>query len=228
MSNVIKLRRPVVGVRIGKVVVPVVEEMPTGGESESSSTRDDSRTESPAEDFQTLAALAAAAEYQHGVTVGREEAMRELRAEHDRAMIEEQHRIDTLMISLQEQVTALKTRLEQDAFRFALAVAERIVKREVALDSDVTVRQIREAIQRVVGVESVKLRVHPLDEEILRKNRAHVLQGADSIRDLVIEPDEKIERGGCIIESAAGNVDARLATQLKQIESALFGTAPNV
>jgi len=33
-----------------------------------------------------------------------------------------------------------------------------------------------------------------------------------------------VERGGCIIESPSGNIDARISTQLAQIDSALFGT----
>jgi flagellar biosynthesis/type III secretory pathway protein FliH len=38
-----------------------------------------------------------------------------------------------------------------------------------------------------------------------------------------VEPDESIEPGSCIVECASGNVDARWATQLRQVEAALFG-----
>jgi Flagellar biosynthesis/type III secretory pathway protein len=45
---------------------------------------------------------------------------------------------------------------------------------------------------------------------------------ADSVREIVIESDNKVERGGCIIESDLGNIDARLSTQFELIEEALL------
>ena len=66
-----------------------------------------------------------------------------------------------------KQLRQLGENLERDAYQFALAVAARIIKREVTLDNDTILRQIKGAIRRVVGVETIKLRVHPADEELL-------------------------------------------------------------
>jgi flagellar assembly protein FliH len=59
----------------------------------------------------------------------------------------------------------------------------------------------------------------------VREHRAAIASGSDSIRDMVIEADEKVERGGCILESDSGNVDARISTQLKKIEETLLDKA---
>jgi flagellar assembly protein FliH len=48
---------------------------------------------------------------------------------------------------------------------------------------------------------------------------------ADSVKEIVIEADGKVERGGCIIESELGNIDARISTQFALIEEALLGLA---
>jgi flagellar assembly protein FliH len=82
---------------------------------------------------------------------------------------------------------------------------------------------MREAIRRIVGVEIITVRVHPEDEALVRSHRSALLSSSDSVREIVIEGDESIERGGCILESATGNVDARIGSQLRQIETALFG-----
>jgi flagellar assembly protein FliH len=89
------------------------------------------------------------------------------------------------------------------------------------------IRQVRDALRRVVGVESVILRVHPDDEPAVREHRQPLLTGVDSLREFVVEADEKIERGGCIIESPSGTIDARLSTQLRQVETAVFGQTEN-
>lgn len=158
---------------------------------------------------------------EQGRAEGRAEAEEELEKRLVIARTESDERIGALMEGIAQQVRAFTASLEHDAYAFALAVAERIVKREIQLDDEIVVRQVREALRRIVGVESIRVRVHPDDEVLVRSHRAALLALTDTTRDVVIEPDNTIERGGCILESASGNVDARIATQLRQVEHAL-------
>jgi flagellar assembly protein FliH len=168
------------------------------------------------------------AEFAKGFAKGKEQGREEGRREMESQLLSEQSRFEGLARSLQEQINALGERLEREAFHFALAVAAKLVKREVSVDDQVVVRQVHDAIHRVVGVETIKLRVNPADEAMVRNHRSSFLASSDSVREMAIEADEKIEQGGCILESSSGNVDARRATQLKQIEAALFPTAKEI
>jgi flagellar assembly protein FliH len=132
-------------------------------------------------------------------------------------------RLNALFDSITKDASRFAGDLEREAYRFAVAVAERIVKREITLDESVVMRQMREAIRRIVGVEIITVRVHPEDEVLVRSHRSAMLSSSDSVREILIEGDESIERGGCILESSTGNVDARIGSQLRQIETALFG-----
>ena len=163
--------------------------------------------------------------YARGVEEGQRIAETEFREALSRMRDEEHQRLSSLFAGIAGQMKALQRTVEQDAYRFALAVAERIIRRDVALLDDVVVTQIKEAMKRIVGVESIKLRVHPSDEGVVRAHRAVFMSSLDNLRDVVIETDDGMERGGCIIESASGNVDARISTQLRQIETSLFGAA---
>jgi len=166
--------------------------------------------------------------YQQGRTEGRESAEAEFRQVLTDCRAETDERIGALLGAMGEQLRLLGETLEREAYQFALAVAARIIKREVTMDNEIIIRQIKGAIRRVVGVETIKLRVHPADEEIVREHRAVSLASAGSIRDLVIEADDSLEPGGCIIESTAGNVDARIATQISQVATALFDQTPSL
>jgi len=165
------------------------------------------------------------ARLQRALEEGRAEGRAEAEAEMDKRLaiirVETDDRIGALMEGIAQQVRAFTAALEHDAYAFALAVAGRIVKREVLLDDEVVIRQVREALRRIVGVETVRVRVHPDDEALIRSHRTALLALSDATRDVVIEPDATIERGGCVLESASGNVDARIATQLRQVEHAL-------
>jgi flagellar biosynthesis/type III secretory pathway protein FliH len=159
--------------------------------------------------------------YEQGRAEARAEAETELALRLDTARAEADERMGALMEGIAGQVRAFTAALERDAYTFAIAVAGRIVKHEIAIDREVVVRQVRESLRRIVGVESIKLRVHPEDEVLIRSHRTALLTSSDSVREVIIEPDPAIERGGCIIESSSGNVDARIATQLRQVENAL-------
>ncbi len=166
--------------------------------------------------------------YQQGRAEGREAAEAEFKQVLADCRIQTDERIGALLGAMGEQLRQLGETLERDAYQFALAVAGRIIKREVALDNDTIVRQVKGAIRRVVGVETIKLRVHPDDEEMVREHRAIFISSAGSIRDLIIEVDDSLEPGGCIIESTAGNVDARISTQISQVATALFDQVPSL
>ena len=162
-----------------------------------------------------------------GIEEGRRQGEAGIAAELDRRLVQERERatgeavkrFERIAENLQGQIAQVRVRAEEAVIRLALSIAEQVVKREVRLNNALVLQQIKEALHRVAGVEHVKIRVNPADEAVVREHRTSVLTGSDAIRDLVIEPDPKIEPGGCILESDSGNVDATLSTQLKKIES---------
>jgi flagellar assembly protein FliH len=167
---------------------------------------------------------AALTAYRHGVEEGIAQGIR--RAEAASAARKERDHASAAALAgaMQEQLARYAERLEREAFRFALAVAGKILRREISLDGEAVLRQVKDAFHRVVGAETVTLRVHPEDEPMLRERKNEMLAAGEGVREVLIEPDVTVERGGCIIESPSGNIDARVSTQLAQIDSALFGT----
>jgi flagellar assembly protein FliH len=162
--------------------------------------------------------------YERGRLQGSAEAIAARNEREEAERLAASERIASLLEHIAHQTSQFMNGLEQEAYRFAFAVAERIVKREIARDDSVVMRQMPDAIRRIIGVETITVRVHPDDEMLLRSHRPALLSSSDSVREIIIEGDGTVERGGCILEGATGNVDARIGSQLRQIESALFGT----
>lgn len=160
--------------------------------------------------------------YDQGFAEGMRVAEERLRQDFEQRLNDERLRTGMLLANVQKQLDMLEQKSERTVVRLAIAIAEQIVKREMTVDKELVLRQIREALRRVMGVGHVRLRVNPVDEQMVRDHRAAMLGSSDSIREIVVEADEHIPPGGCILESDSGNVDARLATQLKKIETALF------
>lgn len=161
-------------------------------------------------------------EYQAGFEAGRRYAEQTLRTEYEHRLNESDGRIAALAADVGRQFEEFRTAAERDIVRLAIAIAERIVKREIRLEDTFVVRQIQEAMKRLIGVERIRIRINPSDEEIVRKHRNELLTSADAVRELTIEADETIPRGSCVLESDGGNVDASVQTQLERIEAALL------
>ncbi|HTX18052.1 MAG TPA: FliH/SctL family protein [Bacteroidota bacterium] len=169
-------------------------------------------------------------EYKRGFDDGCKATDRRMREEIESRVSEERKKLtlkvivqlESLMANIRKEFSNLQQKSEEIVLRFSLAVAEQILKREVLLDNTVVLQQIKEGLRRVLGVDHIKVRVNPIDEAMVREHRAAVASGSDSLQDMIIEGDEKVERGGCILESDSGNVDVRISTQMKKIETAMI------
>lgn len=162
------------------------------------------------------------AEYNKGVAQGNRNAAEQLGNEYEERLLAEKARIDGIVNAVREQFSALYGSTEEAVVKFAFGVAERIIRREVSLDRTIVLGQIRESVRRVLGVERLTIRVHPDELAAVREQKSVIQSNGDSIREIVVEGDEGLALGDCVLESDMGNIDARLSTQLKQIENVLF------
>jgi len=218
LSEIIKIAG-----RLGRLRVsapfPRIEELEEQRAEKAVGTEEVSPPRVEPQDVQALLADA----YRRGFRDGEEKGRIAGEAASAERVAATQNEVGAFIETMRNEFAKLITRLEQESFRFAVAVAGRIVKHEVTVDDEVVVRQIQEGIRRVMGIESLKLRINPRDEAMVRTNKSFITANAESVRDIVIETDDKIEPGGCILETSSGTVDARIFTQLEQIEAALFG-----
>jgi flagellar assembly protein FliH len=129
-------------------------------------------------------------------------------------------RSEALLTAIGAEHEVMRATVETVTIGLALEISSRVVKREVELATPV-LAQIREAIKRILGVEKVKIKINQSDEDVVRSHKTDLHQTADSVKEFVLDVDDKISEGSCILESELGNVDARIETQMKQIETAL-------
>jgi len=110
--------------------------------------------------------------------------------------------------------------VEADLVQLALAVARKIVGRDVSLGPDAVTRIIREALTRVEHAGRITIKLNPADLELLADIKPQLLSGLPEAGRAVFEADEGIARGGCLIETDGGEVDARIERQFQVVEEA--------
>jgi flagellar biosynthesis/type III secretory pathway protein FliH len=104
---------------------------------------------------------------------------------------------------------------EPEIVRLSVAIAERILNQHVALDANSVLEMTRAAITRLVNRETVTVRVNPADVETMRQHRDKLMSMND-IDNLRIIEDQRVDRGGVVIETDAGTIDAKVSTQLRE------------
>jgi flagellar assembly protein FliH len=114
------------------------------------------------------------------------------------------------------------THWEAAAVELSATIAEKILRHELSRRPELAVGIIQEALQLAAGQPQVKLRLHPADIDVLQDCGPEALSRLAPLGEAVLVPDETITRGGCLIETRHGVIDARLETQIERITRELL------
>jgi flagellar assembly protein FliH len=106
---------------------------------------------------------------------------------------------------------------EKTAVELSATIAAKILRHELSRRPELALGIIQEALQLAAGQLHLKLRLHPADIEVLQGAGQEALSRLAPIGDADLVPDESIARGGCLIETRHGVIDARIETQLERI-----------
>ncbi len=123
---------------------------------------------------------------------------------------------------------ALLKEVEREVGKLALAIAKKLLGHALTISP----QTISEAVAQIIettGIQGAcRIRVNPHDYEVLRPHWDAVanLQQPDTKWELI--PDKQLKRGGFLIDVGGGTIDARLETQLGQIEMAFAGVADTI
>ncbi|MFW5876886.1 MAG: type III secretion system stator protein SctL [Myxococcota bacterium] len=149
------------------------------------------------------------------VSEARAEADRIRREATEAGLREGQARAATLVTRASEIRDRMLTDAEGQVTKLALAVARRLVGAAAASDPSLVRGLVEQALARTRRARTLELRVHPDDAPQVRE----LVDGRP--REISVEADASIERGGCVLHTDVGDVDARLEVQLAAIERAL-------
>jgi len=109
---------------------------------------------------------------------------------------------------------------EPELVRLALGIAERVLHQQIALDRGVVFEMAKTAIARLIERDTVTVRVNPADLERMREHRDELIAIGD-IRNLRVVEDQRVDRGGVVVDTEAGTIDARISTQLDEARKIL-------
>lgn len=110
---------------------------------------------------------------------------------------------------------------ESEMVAFALDIARQVIKTEISQNNEIVTHILHNALRRVTDKENIRIRVSIGDAPRIRDMRDDLMTLIDGIKNLEILDDRRIGDGGCIIETGAGTIDAKIETQIDEVERAI-------
>lgn len=154
---------------------------------------------------------------QEGEKLGREEGGRAQREELESAA----RALRTACAAVIEREGQILAEARVHLLELARAVAERILRRELALDRTAAQRVVEGAIDLVVRRGRLTITVHPEDARAIEEAVTASPAWTEGFEGVDVRAAPSLQRGGCRLQCGEGSVDMTLETQLDQIFDAV-------
>jgi flagellar assembly protein FliH len=158
-----------------------------------------------------------------GYREGRGQAQTEIEQFRQGLAVQAGVQVDALIAALTHRLADLEQDLAQRVAAVALALARQVVRSELMQHPATVVSVAQEALGALlVSARHVTLKLHPDDLALVAEGAGELIvaRGARLVR------DRSIERGGCIVDSDIGLVDASVATRWQRAAAAMGQDQP--
>lgn len=157
--------------------------------------------------------------YEHGYAEGQKAALEKLEKEYSEKLLRKFEDVGIIFKEIDEKMAAYSESFEKIVVSLALIIAEKVVRKEI-LQSSMIIEVLQDSLRRIIGANRVIVKINPVDLQILN-TESEGLFNDDSFSKIKFEPDEKIEQGGCLVETEIGSVDARVTSQFGEVKKNL-------
>lgn len=173
-------------------------------------------TKSPRQDWEEHLRECEQAAYERGQRDGEHALSQQLLQQRNETVELQRGILDSLRRVVPQVVQEGETAL----INLALEAAKKIVAGQ-PINAEQVEAVVREALQQVEDTAEIIIQLHPDDLALLRQHNAPVLAGLPETGPLRFVGSTEVTRGGCIVQTRFGLVDARRETKIKQLRQTL-------
>jgi flagellar assembly protein FliH len=116
--------------------------------------------------------------------------------------------------------------VETQVVELALMMVRKVVKVIAENQKNVVVNNIIQALKKMKARSDVIIRVNLQDLEMASEHTESFIKEIEGDGKLSLVEDSSIEPGGCIVETDFGEIDARISSQLAEIENRIRDLMP--
>jgi type III secretion protein L len=127
-----------------------------------------------------------------------------------------------IVATVSQRLSLIEAQVEPQLKDLAIKIARKILGRELEFHPEGVVDIVKQALsEKARQRREIYLRVNPEDLQHIRESKADLLEVLSRAKEIGIREDPDVEKGGVVIETDAGTIDAQLETQLAVFEQVL-------
>ena len=127
----------------------------------------------------------------------------------------------TVLAEAQAERERVAEQMEEAAVHLGLQIADKALTGAITAQPDRVVDVVRGALRCLVERERVTILVHPEDLPIVREAVDGLVQQLGGMEHLDVQEERRVQRGGAIVRSTTGEIDARIETKLDRARELL-------
>lgn len=160
--------------------------------------------------------------YQEGLDQGKQTAL----ADMQQTMQVTLEKAERIIKMAENEAKQMILDAERQIVDIALAVASKVLVREIEENPTTILPIVKEALGKVCDQEQIVIRVNPEDYEmvLMAKRDLQLMVGRENA--VNVSADNIVPLGGCVIDTSLGTVDARLDTKLELVYKAIQEVLP--
>ena len=112
--------------------------------------------------------------------------------------------------------------IEEELTYLCYFIAKKIIKKEVEKDEKLIIPIIKDSLRFISDETDIILKLNPEDYKTAQEYDKDLKIHMHDVKHFKIEADDKISRGGCLIETNSGEVDARLETKIEELSNLML------
>lgn len=174
--------------------------------------------ESEEEDFKAKVAKIEKEAYEKGFEQGHKDGL----ILEEKKLEEMSKELESLFIGLRDLKEQIYMESEGEILKVSLAIAKKIIGEEIRTNQNIISNSIRSALSLLTDKRRLKIVINPEDMEDVRKilpDIARITKGGQ----LQLSEDKTIKRGGCILETGFGKINATIDDQIHILKEELEG-----
>jgi len=133
---------------------------------------------------------------------------------------------DIIAEAAQDRRQEILSETEQQIVDLVLLMTRKVVKVISENQRNVVVSNVVHALRKVKGRGDVVIRVNLADVKMTTEHIQNFISAAENIKNITVVEDSTVDQGGCIIETDFGAVDARITSQLNELEQKILEISP--
>jgi flagellar assembly protein FliH len=107
-----------------------------------------------------------------------------------------------------------------------LLISRKVVKVISENQKNVVINNIVQALRKLKSRGDVAIRVNLADLDLTTEHVKDFMRMAENVKSITVLEDSSVDKGGAVIETDFGQIDARISSQLREIEEKILELVP--